>query len=204
MLLLRYSRRLCAVVILPHESKTKPEEKNLTSGFTHKEDSATLGSDMSDLWGLPGAMLTASLFFMWQNGFGADDRIARLFPDKIARRRHLRPSATGCSRRASKALPSCAASPLFVLQSNLLKQTWKRTTHQKWCIVSKHCSFARSETGDWYNVSISYFVFSCPEKLDVARLLKRGRFIWMSESTIYGLRFRRFADELPYTVLFFR
>ena len=57
MLLLRYSRRLCAVVILPHESKTKPEEKNLTSGFTHEEDSATLGSDMSDLWGLPGGCL---------------------------------------------------------------------------------------------------------------------------------------------------
>ena len=32
-------------------------------GFTHEEDSATLGSDMSASWGLPGAMLAASLFF---------------------------------------------------------------------------------------------------------------------------------------------
>lgn len=32
-------------------------------GFTHEEDSATLGSDMSASWGLPGAMLAASLSF---------------------------------------------------------------------------------------------------------------------------------------------
>ena len=35
----------------------------LTMGFTHEEDSATLGSDMSASWGLPGAMPEASLFY---------------------------------------------------------------------------------------------------------------------------------------------
>ena len=31
-------------------------------GFTHGEDSATLGSDMSASWGLPGAMLLRRSF----------------------------------------------------------------------------------------------------------------------------------------------
>ena len=66
-------------------------------GFTHEEDSATLGSDMSASWGLPGAMLlrrSLSRHFRpaatRQHTFGADDRIARLFSDRIARRRHIR------------------------------------------------------------------------------------------------------------------
>ena len=48
--------------------------------------------------------------------------------------------------RCRKRSPSSAASPLFVLQSNFLNQNLKFTTRQKWCIVSKHCSFATPET----------------------------------------------------------
>ena len=62
-------------------------------GFTHEEDNATPGSNMSASWGLPGAMLAASLSFLpfslgalRQDEVGCDDRFDRLFYDRIARR----------------------------------------------------------------------------------------------------------------------
>ena len=93
-----------------------------------------------------------------------------------------RPSQTGTVKRPS------AQYPPLVAQSHT----------GRLCIDSREGFRSRSGTGDWYNVSTSCFGFLCSEKPNATGLLKCGRFIWIIESTIYGLRIRRIAAELPF------
>ena len=63
--------------------------------------------------------------------------------------------------RSSPALKvvHCICITFFRSNPRFLKPNWKCTTRQKWCIVSKHCSFATPETPFDTYVSIRCFVF---------------------------------------------